>query len=119
MKLIFSLTLCLILFVGCYSFTGGTIPPHLKTLQISSVTDQSGFGNPAYKIELETTIINNFLKDNSFEITETVGDARLTITIVSISESTSTVSTDELETEKRITINCSVEYYDNVNRKQI
>jgi outer membrane lipopolysaccharide assembly protein LptE/RlpB len=104
---------------GCYSFTGGTIPSHLKTLQISSVVDQSGFGNPEYKIELEHSITNNFLRDNSFELAETTGDAKLSISIMSIIEATNTVGTGELETEKRITVTCSVEYYDNVNKKQI
>jgi S-adenosylmethionine synthetase len=104
---------------GCYSFTGGSVPAHLKTLQINSVTDQSGFGNPAYKIDLETAIINNFLRDNSFEIAETVGDAKLTISIRAINESTQTIGTGELETERRITVSCEVEYFDNVNKKQI
>jgi len=110
---------CWLLLTGCYSFTGGTIPPHLKTLQINPVIDQSNFGNPAYKIELETSITNNFLRDNSFEITEATGDARLSISIISISETTNSVGAGELESEKRLTVNCSVEYYDNINKKQI
>jgi len=114
--------LCVI-FNGCYSFTGGSVPAHLKTLQISSVTDQSGFGNPTYKIDLETEITNNFLRDNSFEVAEAIGDARLTISIKSISESSQTVNRDDargdLESERRITVSCEVEYYDNVNQKQI
>jgi hypothetical protein len=111
--------ICLLFFVGCYSFTGGSIPSHLKTLQINSVTDQSGFGNPNYKIDLETEITNNFMKDNSFELADNVGDAKLTVTISSITETTNTVGTSELETERRLTVNCSAEYYDNVMKKQI
>ena len=111
--------LCVI-FHGCYSFTGGSVPAHLKTLQINSVTDQSGFGNPVYKIDLEAEIINKFLRDNSFEVAEAIGDARLTISIKSISESNNTRDgASELETERRITVSCEVEYYDNVNQKQI
>jgi len=111
-----------ILFVilsGCYSFTGGSVPAHLKTLQINSVTDQSGFGNPAYKIDLEAAITNNFLRDNSFEVADGIGDARLTVSIRSITEATQTVGTRELETERRITVSCEVEYYDNVLHRQI
>ena len=104
---------------GCYSFTGGSVPVHLKTLQINSVTDQSGFGNPEYKVDLETAIINNFMRDNSFEVAEGIGDARLTVSIRSINESTQTVGAGELETERRITVTSEVEYYDNVYRKQI
>ena len=113
------ITICIIALVSCYSFTGGTIPPHLKTLQIASVTDNSGFGNPIYKVELETAITSNFMRDNSFQIEETGGDARISISIVSIIETTNTVGAGELESEKRITMTCSVEYYDNINKKQI
>ena len=112
---------CVVLFclAGCYSFTGGSVPSHLKTLQIQSVTDQSGFGNPIYKINLETALVNNFTRDNSFEITASVGDAKLIVSIISINETSQTISSGELETEKRVTITCSTEYYDNVNKKQI
>jgi len=119
---IFTLLKLGVLFVilqGCYSFKGGSVPAHLRTLQINSVTDQSGFGNPAYKIDLETAIFNNFLRDNSFEVVDGIGDARLTISIRSINESTQTVGAGELETERRITVSCEVEYYDNVLQKQI
>ncbi|MDR0927646.1 MAG: LPS assembly lipoprotein LptE [Ignavibacteria bacterium] len=107
------------LLTGCYSFTGGSIPEHLHTLQIMSVTDQSGFGNPQYKVDLETEVVNNFRRDNSFELSDDIGDAKITISITSISEATNSVGQAELETEKRITVNCSAEYYDNVNKKQI
>ena len=30
---------------GCYSFRGTSIPPHLKTISVSSVVDNSGFGS--------------------------------------------------------------------------
>jgi PIN domain nuclease of toxin-antitoxin system len=104
---------------GCYSFTGGTIPEYLKTLQIQSVSDYSNFGNPEYKIDLETAITNNFIKDNSFELSENTADARLSVSIASIIETTNAVNQGELESEKKITLTCSVEYYDNVKKKQI
>ena len=115
---IFIIVLSLLL-KSCYSFTGGTIPEHLKTIQIQSVTDNSNFGNPEYKIDLETTITNNFIKDNSFKLIDNDGDAILSVSIFSIVETTNTIGSNELESEKRITLTCSVEYYDNVNKKQI
>ena len=108
-----------IILTGCYSFTGGTIPEHLKTLQIQSVKDNSNFGNPVYKIDLETALNNNFIKDNSFKIAESDADAKLSVSISSIIETTNTVGQKELESEKKITLTCNVEYYDNVNKKQI
>lgn len=116
---IFVLFLAFVILQSCYSFTGGSVPAHLKTLQIQPVTDKSGFGNPAYQIDLETALVTNFTRDNSFELDEMSGDAKLNVSIVSINETTQTVSTGELETERRITVSCEVEYYDNVNKKQI
>jgi hypothetical protein len=104
---------------GCYSFTGGSIPAHLHTLQITSVTDNSGFGIPQYKVDLETNLIDIFTRDNSLELVDNSGDARLTVSISSILEATNTIGTSELETERKITVTCSVEYYDNVEQKKI
>ena len=107
---------------GCYSFTGGTIPPHLKTLSIGNIGDNSGFGNPAYREALTTIVFDKFRRDNSFTITEYGGDARLTITISSILESVMTVeagSRGELENERKITVGCEAEYFDSVNKKTI
>lgn len=104
---------------GCYSFTGGSIPSHLKTLKIMPILDESNSGNPENKVNLEALLLSNFRRDNSFELTETTGDARLNVTIVSVQETTQTINVGELETERKLTINCNVEYYDEVNKKQI
>lgn len=107
---------------GCYSFTGGTIPPHLKTLNIGNVGDNSGFGNPLYKETLTTLLLDKFRRDNSFTLTEYGGDARLTVNIGSITESVMTVEAGdrgEMENERKITVSCDVEYFDAVNKKVI
>ena len=105
---------------SCYSFTGGTIPSHLKTLKIEPVIDNSNFGNPEYKIELERNLISKFQNDNSFELAEgNNGNAKITVTITSINETTQTIGTNELETERKITLNATTKYYDNINNKQI
>ena len=101
---------------GCYSFTGSSIPEHIKTIYISSIRDNSGYGNPNYRETLTQNIINNFRRDNSLELVEGTGDARLNITISSIQDETSTVKAGELEKERRITVVCEAEYIDNVKR---
>ncbi|MFY8161556.1 MAG: T9SS type A sorting domain-containing protein [Candidatus Kapaibacteriota bacterium] len=63
--ILFSITL---LFKSCYSFTGGSVPEHLKSIQITNVNDNSGFGNPLYREEMSRLIINRFRNDNSFSI---------------------------------------------------
>ncbi len=104
---------------GCYSFTGGTIPPHLKTLSISQAGDNSGFGNPRFREYLTEQIIDRFRKDNSFTLVETGGDAKLTAAISTISDATVTVSTGELERERKVTVTMEAEYFDGIKKKSI
>lgn len=104
---------------ACYSFTGGTIPSHLKTMQVVSVVDNSGFGNPEYKVELETELFNKLQQDGSFKLTEDKPDAKLSVVIVSVQETPQTIGAGELETERKITMTVSAEYYDNINNKQM
>lgn len=106
-------------FWGCYSFTGSSVPEHLKTLQITAVSDNSGYGNPAYKDKLSILLFDKFRNDNSFKLVERNSDARLNVTIVSIQDETSVISPGELEKERKMTLTCEVEYYDAVYKKQI
>lgn len=104
---------------GCYSFTGGSIPEHLKTLQIAAVEDRSGYGNPTYRDVLTSLIFSNFRSDNSFKIVESNGDARLAVVIVRVTDVPQTVQANEIASGNKLTITCDVEYYDAVQKKQI
>ena len=104
---------------GCYSFTGSSVPEHLKTLQIGAVGDNSGYGNPAYKDELSRMLFDKFKNDNSFKLVERNGDARLKVVIASINDEATVISTGDLEKERKMTISCDVEYYDAVKKKII
>lgn len=113
------LTLAMMLMGGCYSFTGASVPEHLKTLSITAVNDNSGFGDPRVRSDLTQLLVDNFRNDNTFSIVERAGDAKLDVVITSINDQTTSVRPGELETERQITVSCSAEYYDAVNRKQI
>ncbi|MFA6572438.1 MAG: LPS assembly lipoprotein LptE [Bacteroidota bacterium] len=116
------LLICIIVLVqmyGCYSFTGGSIPEHLKTLYLSSVNDNSGYGDPRYRENLYQLLIDKFKNDNSFNLVQQSADARLNVQISSIRDETLTVRPGELETERKATVSCEVEYYDAVKKIQI
>ncbi|MFA7327313.1 MAG: LPS assembly lipoprotein LptE [Candidatus Kapaibacterium sp.] len=110
----------ILLLSGCYSFTGGNIPAHLKSIYIQPVLDQSGYGNPLFRDKLAQSLIDEFRSDNSFNINETAGgDAKLEVNIVNISDAPIAVSSGAIETERRVTVRCKAVYYDNVKRKEI
>ena len=68
--LIFNFSL-LIFVSGCvYSFSGSSVPKHLKTIAIPLFEDQSGFGEPGLKENFTTSLINLFVNDNSLEVAD-------------------------------------------------
>lgn len=118
MKSIF-LLLTMFLLTQCYSFTGGSIPEHIKTLYIMNIDDNSGSGNPLYREELSFRIIQKFRDDNSFSLVDSRGDANLRIVINAISDSPISLQAGEIEKERKVTVTCKVEYFDAVKQKQI
>jgi hypothetical protein len=116
------LLICIVVMVqlsGCYSFTGGSVPDHLKTLQIAPVGDNSGYGNPAFKDKLSQQLFQKFKNDNSFSLLDRNGNARLNVSINGITDQTTVINPGELESERKITVSCEVEYFDAVKKKQI
>ena len=106
---------------GCYSFTGGSVPEHLKTISIPSIKDISGYGDPRYKDKLTQTLIQKFQNDNSLKVVDLSGDAKLTVTLDAIREESTTTQGGkiELEKERKIVIDCNAIYFDNVKKKKI
>ena len=101
--------ICILLLSGCYSFTGGSIPDHLKTISLSSVQDNSGFGNPRFRDVLTRRLLDKFRNDNTLVLVDANGDAQLQSTIVRIEDVVVSVSTGEVERERRITVSVETE----------
>ena len=111
--------ICISLLAGCYSFTGGSVPDHLKTISLTAVQDNSGFGNPRFRDVLTRRLLDKFRNDNTLVLVETNGDAQLQSTIIRIDDAVVSVSPGEVERERRITVSVDTEYTDYVKRKQV
>lgn len=113
--------LCSIFLWGCsYSFTGSSVPSHLKTISIPFCIDRSGSGEPNMADEFTNTLINNFLKDNSLSVSDNSrADASLKCTINSISDAPAVIEGNENVSQRRLTINARVIYKDFVMKKTI
>jgi hypothetical protein len=106
-------------FTGCcaYSFTGASVPEHLKTIAIPIADDRSGSGEPGLREDLTQTLIERFINDNTLQVSErTSANALLECTIVSLSDAPAIVSAGEDITSRRITIRVKVIYRDLVKR---
>ncbi len=110
-----------VFFNGCsYSFTGASVPPHLKTIAIPISIDRSGSGEPDLSENFTNELINKFLDDNSLQIGERgKSDAILECTIVSLDDSPQIVSQGEDVTLRRVKITVKATYKDLVKKKTI
>ncbi|MGA2297575.1 MAG: LPS assembly lipoprotein LptE [FCB group bacterium] len=114
--------ICILVLVqlsGCYSFTGGSIPEHLKTLNIAPINDNSGFGDPRIRETLTQLLVNKFRSDHSYNLVDRNSDARLNVVISSIRDTIMTVSPGQVEAERKATVQCDVEYFDAVKKLMI
>ncbi len=118
--LIFNFSL-LIFVSGCvYSFSGSSVPKHLKTIAIPLFEDQSGFGEPGLKENFTTSLINLFVNDNSLEVADrNTADSILEGSIIGVQDAPSVISSGDQVSTRRVTINVHVTYQDLKIRKKV
>lgn len=112
----------LINFTGCcaYSFTGASVPKHIKTIAIPAAVDRSGSGEPGLGELLTNTLIQKFIDDNTLQIAnKSNANSILDCTITSLTDAPSVISAGENVTTRRITITVHAVYRDLVKRKII
>jgi len=99
---------------GCtYSFTGSSVPPHLKTVSIPLFDDQSNSAEPTLREDITNRLIERFRQDNSLEVSDQGGsDAVLEGTIASLTDQPTVVTAGESVQKARITITVSATFRD-------
>ncbi len=109
------------IFGGCvYSFKGGSVPAHLKTIAIPLVQDQSGYGDPTLRDELTQQLVDRFTNDNTLQVTDrNTADSILETVVVDVKDAPSTVQAGETVTGRRITVSVRVTFQDLKLRKKI
>ena len=115
------LVIVLLAGTGCpYSFTGSSVPKHLKTIAIPLVDDQSGSGEAGLRETFTTQLTNLFISDNSLEVADKLtADSILEGVITAVSDAPSIVSGGEAVTKRRITVTVKFTYQDKVQRKKL
>jgi hypothetical protein len=107
--------------LGCaYSFTGASVPPHLKTITIPLVDDQSGFGEAGLREDFTRELTSQFINDNSIRVADrSTADAMLTGSIVSVNDAPSMVQQGEQVSQRRITMSVKFAFQDMKLRRKI
>jgi hypothetical protein len=106
---------------GCpYSFTGSSVPTHLKTVAIPLVDDQSGFGEPGLREQFTTELTNLFISDNSLQVADrSRADAILEGVITGVTDAPSVVEQGEQVRKRRITVSVRFVFQDMKLRRKM
>jgi hypothetical protein len=118
--LLLIITILILLLEGCYSFTGASVPPHLKTIAIPLFDDQSGSGKAGLRENLTNKLIEKFRQDNNLQISDkSTADAILEGNIISVNDQPQVLAAGETVTKSRITITVKVAFQDKKLKKKI
>ena len=109
------------LIFGCsYSFTGSSVPSHLKTIYIPFCIDNTGSGEPTLADDFTSKLIDQFISDNSLSVSDKPKtDAMLDCTLNSIQDAPTVIQGGETVSMRRLTINARVIYKDYVLKKTV
>jgi len=110
----------LLLWSGCYSFTGASVPPHLKTVAIPLVEDVSGFGEAGLREKFTQKLIELFRNDNNLEIGERLtADSIVEGTIVQVTDAPQVIGGNDIVSTRRVTITVRASFTDMKLRKKV
>ncbi len=110
-----------VLLCGCfYSFTGSSVPTHLKTVVIPLFDDQTGSAEPALREEFTNKLIERFRQDNSLQVTDqSSADCALEGALSSFSDQPTIVTAGEAVQRARITVGVRALFRDQKLKKTV
>jgi hypothetical protein len=106
---------------GCaYSFKGGSVPPHLKTVAIPIVEDQSGYGDPSLRDLFSTQLVQRFTSDNTLQLADrTSSDSILEGVVTDVKDVPLVLQGGEQVAQRRITVTVRMTFQDLKQRKKV
>jgi hypothetical protein len=110
-----------IFLAGCtYSFKGGSVPPHLKTIAIPIVEDQSGYGDPTLRDSFTKQLVERFTNDNTLQLTDrNIADSILEGVVTDVKDAPLVLQGGEQVAKRQITVNVRMIFQDLKLRKKI
>lgn len=103
-----------------YSFTGASVPAHLKTIAIPQFKDNSGSGEPDLNSKFTFETIQRFIEDNTLQVTDKINaDALIECTISRFSDTQAAITGNETVSLRRVELQVRVVYKDLVMKKTV
>ncbi len=117
----FSFVLFTFAFASCtYSFKGGSVPAHLRTIAIPIAADQSGFGDPALRDQFTQQLTDRFRGDNSLELSDrTNADSMVECVIKAVRDVPNALAGGEQVAQRRLTVTIHATFQDLKRRKKV
>ncbi|RXK84318.1 hypothetical protein EST62_09700 [Chlorobaculum sp. 24CR] len=116
------LTLVTLILQGCYSFSGGTLPPHLRTVAVPLFDDSTQAGISEFREGITRSLINKIESQStlSIEADPSRADSVLNGSIVSYSDEPSQLgSATERAVTNRVTIVLEADFDDQVKNNKL
>lgn len=113
-----------LLYQGCagcpYSFSGASVPVHMKKIAIPFTDDKSGTAEPGLRQKFTDKLTRKFIDDNSLKISEKASaDAILETVILGIQDAPSVVIAGESVTQRKLSITVQAVFKDFVKKKTV
>ena len=103
-----------------YSFTGKSIPPHVKTVQVQLFDDNTSRYDLSLPQEINTKLLYYIDDYRLMDIDDSKdADSKVYGTIQSFTESIASQSDDEVAQQRALKISLSISFYDNVKEEFI
>ena len=106
---------------GCpYSFTGASVPPHLKTIAIPIVEDQSGFGDATLRDQFSRQLLQRFVNDATLQPSDrTNADSILEGVITGVKDVPVVVEGGDQVSKRRVSVTAHMTFRDLKLRKKV
>jgi hypothetical protein len=114
------LSLIVICSACTYSFKGGSVPPHLKTIAIPILEDQSGYGDPTLRDSFTQKLVEIFTSDNTLQLMDrNTADSMLEGMISDVTDTPAALEGGEKVSERRVTVTIRMTFQDLKLRKKL
>ncbi len=106
---------------GCpYSFTGASVPPHLKTIAIPIVEDQSGFGDATLRDQFSRQLLQRFVNDATLQPSDrSNADSILEGVITGVKDAPVVVEGGDQVSKRRVSVTAHMIFRDLRLRKKV
>lgn len=107
--------------ISCsYSFSGASVPSHLKTINILIFADRSGSSEFNLGDRLTKQLIQRFVNDNTLQVSDKANsNSILDGTVTSFTDAPLVVSGGENVTKRRVTLTVRVIFKDSVKKTTV